>query len=676
MTALANPERLAHEAIAAALQPAPPIDYLDWAERHVVFDEPIPGPFDRTKFPYFTEILRALSRADPCRYVTLISSAQIGKTTLGGIFTLGSLTMGRGTVMYCHPTDDNARRWSRMKLSPMMRATPIVAEQFPQRARDGADNVLFKERRDGLARLLITGANSPASLSQVTAEFLVEDDLAKFEPNSAGDPETQADSRTRAIEFAKILKISTPLVLPGCKITRNFELGSMEMPYVPCPHCGEYQVLEWDNMLANLDPEHPEDAHFTCGACGGVIEEHYRPQMLAGFEWRAQNPAARHEHRSFYIWSAYSYLQSWSRIAQEWLKARGDPGAEQTFSCDTVGKAFRAQGESPPWETLRDRAAQLHYVRGTIPNGAPLYMVGIDCQIDRVEWQLVGFGAEYHRYVIDYGIIGRHISDANCQRNLDLVLARKWKNSVGHEFGVDFAAIDGNAWTEDVWAFARRHPANKLVMVRGRGDDAAPKLALVKRERNESTGKVLARSRRFYNLGVSTLKMSLYRDLQKDDPTERGYVPFPSGLDDDYFQELTSERRTAVKRHGFTVYRWTKDDRQDNEALDTAIIATGAALRFGVYSLSDRGWDALRSQREVRPAPVSAPAAPVPATSAPGGVIPEDPKSATAPVAEGYWEERTRRELENMERVAAENRSKFLDPHGLRTKANFWDKDE
>jgi phage terminase large subunit GpA-like protein len=281
---LANAERLAHEAIAAALRPPAPIDYLAWAEANVVFEEPIPGPFDRTKFPYFVEILRALSPADPCRYVTLISSAQIGKTTIGNIFTLGALTMGRGTVMYCHPTDDNARRWSRMKLSPMMRATPIVAEQFPQRARDGADNVLFKDRKDGLARLLVTGANSPASLSQVTAEFLVEDDLSKFEPNSAGDPETQADNRTRAIEFAKILKISTPLVLPGCKITRNFELGSQEMPFVPCPHCGEMFVLEWDNMLANLDPEHPEHAHFACDACGGVIEEHHRPQMLAGFE--------------------------------------------------------------------------------------------------------------------------------------------------------------------------------------------------------------------------------------------------------------------------------------------------------------------------------------------------------------------------------------------------------
>ncbi len=405
MTLLANPERLAHEAIAAALRPPPPIDYLDWAERHVVFDEPIPGPFNKTLFPYFTEILRALSPQDPCRYVTIVSSAQIGKTTIGNIFACGALSMARGTFLYAHPTEDNARRWSRMKLSPMMRATPIVNDQFPQRARDGADNVLFKERRDGLARILISGANSPASLSQITVDWQCQDDLAKWEPNAAGDPETQADNRSRAIEFAKILKTSTPLILPGCKITKDFVAGSQEMPFVPCPHCGEKQVLEWENMLANLGPERPDDAHFTCIACGAVIEEHHRPQMLAGFEWRARNAAARREHRSFYIWSAYSCLQSWSRIAAEWLRACGDPGAEQTFICDTVGKAYKAQSESPPWDVLRERGAQSHYARGAIPQGALLLMLGIDCQVDRVEWQLVGFGAHYTRFVIDYGIM-------------------------------------------------------------------------------------------------------------------------------------------------------------------------------------------------------------------------------------------------------------------------------
>jgi phage terminase large subunit GpA-like protein len=46
-----------------------------------------------------------------------------------------------------------------------------------------------------------------------------------------------------------------------------------------------------------------------------------------------------------------------------------------------------------------------------------------------------------------------------------------------------------------------------------------------------------------------------------------------------------------------TVYRWTKDDRQDNEALDTMVIATGAALKHGVYGLADTGWARLEAER-------------------------------------------------------------------------------
>jgi phage terminase large subunit GpA-like protein len=228
-------------------------------------------------------------------------------------------------------------------------------------------------------------------------------------------------------------------------------------------------------------------------------------------------------------------------------------------------------------------------------------MVGIDCQGDRVEWQLVGFGREYRRCVIDYGVIDRHIADENCRQNLDALLRRRWANASGYPFGVDFAAIDGNAWTEDVWGFARGHPSNRLIMVRGRGDDAAPRLARVLKERNDKTGLLNPYSKRFFHLGVSGLKMALYRDLQKTDPEQPGFVAFPSGLPDDYFQELVAERRTPIKRNGFTVYRWTRDDRQDNEALDTMVQATGAALKFGVYGLADVGWARLEAERVARP---------------------------------------------------------------------------
>jgi phage terminase large subunit GpA-like protein len=310
---IANAERLVMEAMAAAIEPPPTVDYVRWAEENIVFtkrESPFPGPYNRKLFPYFDEILRALSPDDPCRTVTVMGSAQIGKTVVGNVFVGGSMDMDPCDFLFTHPTEQNAARWSKLKLLPMLRGTPSLNRIFPAGSRDGANSILMKEHAEGLGAILISGANSPASLSQITMRRQVQDDLAKWEMNTAGDPEMQADNRSRADEFAKILKISTPLVMPGCRITKSFEAGSQEMLYVPCPHCNHMQVLEWENMLASLDPDRPEAAHFTCIANGCVIEEHHRSKMLAGHQWRAHNEKAKRYHRSFWLWSAYSYLQS------------------------------------------------------------------------------------------------------------------------------------------------------------------------------------------------------------------------------------------------------------------------------------------------------------------------------------------------------------------------------
>src|SRR5579863_9018738 len=181
MTLLANPRKLGLEVLATALQPPPRLDYLAWAERHIAFDSgPFAGPCSRMAFPFWDAVLRALRPDDRCRYITLMGSAQIGKTVLSEVFTIATITESRGSFLVVHPTSDNAIRWSKMKLAPLMRSTATVREQFPEKARDALASILYKERKDGLARLLITGANSPASLSQVTIDHQVQDDLAKF----------------------------------------------------------------------------------------------------------------------------------------------------------------------------------------------------------------------------------------------------------------------------------------------------------------------------------------------------------------------------------------------------------------------------------------------------------------------------------------------------------------
>lgn len=602
----ADAERVRFEVMAEAWAPPPPVDYLKWAEENISFSEresAYPGPYNRDLFPYFDEILRALSPDDPCRVVTLKKSAQLGGTVVANIFTGGSIAMDPGDFLYVHPTEPNAQRWSKMKLSPMLKGTSALRTIFPQKARDGHDSLLYKERVDARGAIQISGANSPASLSQVTMKRQVQDDLSKWDANTAGDPEAQADSRSQSHEFAKILKISTPLIMPGCKITKNFEDGSQEYFYLACPHCEHMQVLAWENMLSNLDEEKPEDAHFTCDECGCVIEQHHLTDMRRKHEWRAHNPKARRHHRSFHLWSCVSILQSWERIARSWLKAKGDPASEQTFLNDVVGEAYQAQGEAPPWEALRDRGAESDYPRGRIPAGALIITIGIDCQDDRVEWQVVGHGRNKNRFVIEYGVFAGHITDDTCQEKLSALVKQTWPNASGRRLGADRIAIDGNAYTEDVWEWVKKHPASLVMMVRGNNTDAAPLLQQVRKERHRKTGKILRYSKRFFSFNASVLKMGLYRNCKKEDPLDTGYIAFPTGLEDEFYRQFTAERRVARKnKDGFEVYNWEKDPTQANEALDTMNQAQAAAIRFGVQSMPEAMWDRYEAERDSHPA--------------------------------------------------------------------------
>lgn len=598
---LANPSRMAWTVLTDAWRPSPPVDYEAWAIRNITFTEResnFPGPYNPDLFPYFSEILAALSPDDPCRIVTVTKSAQIGGTVLANIFTLGSLDLDPCDFLYVHPTEENARRWSKMKLVPMIRESPRLRDIFPDKSRDASDSVLYKERVDGRGSIQITGANSPSSLSQVSMRRQVQDDLAKWATDrDAGDPEILADSRSRAFEFAKVFKVSTPLIQPGCRITRNFEAGSQESLQLPCPHCGYYQTLEPENFIANVDDDHPERSCFTCVECGVEIREHHRPEMLRRGRWVAKNPSAKREHRSFTIWSAYSRLQSFERIAREWIAARGLPDREKGVYNDTFGKVYEVKGEAPPWQDLRDRADTVGHRRGSIPEPGIVVSIGVDVQDGWLAWHAVAWSRDGRRYVIDYAHIEGHIDDASTHRLLDQLLASTWRHESGRMLGVDMLAIDGNAWTELVWNWVKRHPASRVIMVRGVAGDRVPLIEQVRKERSRN-GKPLRYSKRFFNFASWILKWSLYRNLVKADPLAVGWVGLPSGMSEDYFKELTSERRIEKKNSkGFVEYEWVKDRDQRNEALDTMVQAEAAAVRYGIRDMSPGRWDALTAER-------------------------------------------------------------------------------
>lgn len=610
MAFLANPRRAALSVMAGTLSPPPPIDLNEWARANIVFgaESPFPGPYDPDRFPFFRRILEVLSPEHTSTMVVIRKSAQLGGTVLAQIFVGGILDQAPQPVFYVHPSDGNAKKWKRNKFAKMVQASGALGRIMqPEGARSG-NSGLYWARRDGRGFLQLAGANSPAQLSMDSYPIAVHDDMAKWlADNGAGDPEVQADSRSKAFltTGGKILKISTPEVEPGCRITRAWRLGTRERWHVPCPHCGAEQSLEWDNMLAALDEAAPDDAHFTCIHCSERIEERHREWMNRRGRWIAEAPGA--DVVSFYLWAAYSPLESWANIAKAWLRAKGNPEAERAFLNDNVGEPYQTATAAPDWTALRDRAEVAALPRGTVPPGMLIVTIGCDCQDDRVEWQAVAFGPRLQRVVIDYGVIPHHISETAAREALNGLLERSWPDSFGNRRPLDALAIDGNYSTEDVHTWARSVKSSRVIVVRGHRSDNAPPLALVKHERRPD-GKIIKAQRRWYNVGVSGMKSSLYSNLRKSDPLDMGFIGFVAGLDDEFYRQLTSEVRKPFKRRdGSTEWRWVPLQGVRQEVLDTHLYAQAAAIRASWMAKSDEQWEELRRRLEVTAEPEELP---------------------------------------------------------------------
>lgn len=616
---LASAAFVAARSAAAAFAPPPPPDLAAWAARNIVFDErsPLPGAFDIARFPFLAEILECLSPEHPCREVTLRGDAQWGKTSsvihpaLGAWFEYGPLD-----ALVVHPTGSAAKEWVRRKWMPLRRQAPALRAMFGLDGGDKTDTLFDQESIDRSRSLKTTSAGSPSDLTGSSRKLVIMDDLAKFEAGPMGDPEFMAESRAAGYEDAKILRASTAMLKGTCRITRAFERGDQRWFHMPCPHCGEAGPLTWETFLPSIDPANPRAAHFTCERCGGVIEQKHKEAMVAAGRWVPHNPKG--DHPSFHLWGrACAPQRDWASIAVDYLKAFGltrkdegedlaalttaqDAKPEQVFFNDVLGLPYEQASSAPPWEEIRNRvegadpADQLPL--GRIPAGAGMLTAGVDCQDDRIEVHVKAFGRDLRCWTIDYRVIPHHISTVEGREALDRLLKAEWKTAHGRGFALGMMAIDGGAYTDDVWDWAKRWPWSRVIIVKGARSQTGPAYQLMRFER-KADGAAKKRQKRGYMINVSMMKAEFYSALRVEDPQARKYCGFATGLGDEFYRQITAEKKeTARLPSGIVESRWALvEPTRRNEALDTEGYARIAALRLGWRAHTDAKWDELEA---------------------------------------------------------------------------------
>lgn len=598
---------VAEQDLRELLAPPPPLDLVKWAVENVRFGQQsaLPGPFDPERFPFYNRILSCLSPNHPARVVVLKGSAQIGKTVLGEIFLGGTQVLDPSTFMVCHPTEDNMVRWIIGKWWPLIRGTPALAELYESRgSKEGGSSRNMAEQRRGGGLVIFSGANSAASLSQISVRRQLQDDLSKWHNLPEGDPEGLADDRSKAFVDAKIFKISTPNLEHDCRITEVYNRGTMERYYVPCPHCAFEQTLEWAAFKARIGTD-PTAINFVCPNCNGLIEERHRYDIVRRGRWIADRPGA--EIVSFSIWAIYCGLEPWKAIAETWLAAKGNPADEKRVDNTSGGEVYALPGDSPPWGELRDRAEAEGRPRGIVPRQALILTMGVDIQDLHCEAVVVGWGRDFRRWVIDHAVVEGHISTEEAQAGLKELIDRQWPSETGIPRQINLTAIDGGAWQSDVYGFVAGFPKSRVVMTRGvAGDDKPPYASVLKERRRDGT---LVKYRgRFFNVGVNGLKGGLYKALRIIDPNQRGYISFPAGLEPTFYEQLTSEKRVAqVDRRGFTSWVWVKPASARNECLDCSNYAEAAATMLNWRTKTPAAWDWLEASLN-KTAPTELPA--------------------------------------------------------------------
>lgn len=529
------------------------------------------------------------------REVVVMKSSQVGWTEIVNNTIGFHVDREPAPILLLQPTLEMAEAWSKDRLAPMLRDTPSLRDKIADpRSRDSGNTLLHKRFLGG--HLTIVGANSPSGLASRPIRVLLCDEVDRF-PVSAGtegDPINLAVRRTATFLNRKILMGSTPTIKGASRIETAFEQSDQRYFFVPCPHCAEFQRLVWEQVRW---PEgQPEEACYVCVHCGVVLTDADKPEMLRRGEWRAKQ--AFKGIAGFHISELYSPWSTWPEMAVAFVRAKKFPETLQTWMNTALGETWEDAGQTVEPEGLLARREP--YDTKELPAGVLMITVGGDTQDDRVECQLIGWGADEECWPLEQHVLRGNPGDLKFWTSeVDPYLKRRYLTEDGRDLGVEAAAFDsGGHNTQAVYDYCVARRRFRIWAIKGQG--GAGRLAWPKTSTRVKTSRVP-----LFVIGVDTIKSTLYGRLEKVLAPGPGYVHIPAAFDDEVCRQLTSEVRvrTHVKGRAVTVWKPRAQDIKQ-EAQDCWVYGYAAMLGRGGSELLTRRAKSLpppETETEVEP---------------------------------------------------------------------------
>lgn len=507
--------------------------------------------------------------------VVVMSSAQVGKTEILNNVIGYHVSQDPSPMLVVQPTLDMAQTWSKDRLAPMLRDTPILQGLVKDpRARDSGNTTLHKIFPGG--HITACGANSPSSLASRPVRVVLCDEVDRYpvSAGSEGDPISLARKRATTFWNRKIGLFSTPTNKGNSRIETAFEESDKRFFYVPCIHCGHKQTLKWAQV--RWEPDHPETAAYACEDCGTLWTDAERVRAIRQGEWVATQESRR--VAGFHLSALYSPWTTLESGIIEFLEAKKQPATLRVWVNTFLGETWEEAGES-----VDDYAIAEHREDWgeRLPQGILMLTAGVDVQDDRLEIEIVGWGRDEESWSVDYRTIYGDPSSPAVWSDLDSILAQRFEREDERELVVRCVCIDsGGHHTNSVYQYVRPREGKRIFAIKGVGGEGK---AMVGKPSRNNIGKI-----RLFPIGVDSAKDVLFSRMRIKE-IGPGYMHFPLSRSDEYFRQLTAEKLVTRYHKGFARREWVKV-RPRNEALDVRVYAMAALgiLNLNLNSLANR----------------------------------------------------------------------------------------
>ncbi|MBA4225688.1 MAG: terminase [Hyphomonas sp.] len=568
----------------SGLRPELQMSVSSWADAHRFLPSASaePGPWSTDRVPYMREIMDCLSTGSPFERVVFQKGAQLGGTEAGLNWIGYIIHQAPGVALLVMPSIDVVRRNTRTRIDPLIQSSPVLAERVvAPRSRDPGNTATSKRFIGG--ELVMTGANAASALRSTPARYLFLDEVDGYpsDVEGEGDPVSLAVKRTATFAGKrKIFMVSTPTIRDFSRIEAAYLESDQRRYQVPCPHCGAMQTIEWARI--KWPSGEPLKAYLECAHCGDPIGEHHKAAMLRAGEWIATGQGDGRT-AGFLLSSLYSPFETWGEIAVEFLASRRDVSRLKTWTNTALAETWDDGQTRLEPESLAARAENWG---DALPDGIAVITAGVDVQDDRLEVELVGWGAGEESWSLDYIVIPGSPADAATWETLDGILGRRYtppRNAPA--LSVRACCIDsGGHYTPTVLEFCAARSARRVWAIKGASGAGRP--AWPRRPSRAKKG-----GQPLFVIGVDGIKDVFYSRLAIDTAGE-GYVHFPTGREGEWLSQLTAERLHARWHKGRQIREWRKRAQDRNEALDCRVYAM-AALE-GLKSLGLRLNDEAR----------------------------------------------------------------------------------